>query len=229
MAAAPTKFQVQEEVSLAGRLLRIAGLVQYDLGDNNVVTRYSLVDPSGAAVIVQDEGGKLAMLRPFPPSAAPTADGSTVSVMGEKYNLAGVRKMKLLGTSGTPPAESPSAPLALSGVFQGKMGALLREMVPGGKAQSFFLVKPLQPSELLSGQELAQRVEHERVAAEALAQVEEADDAAEEEKPYAKFVSWAVMLVIMFALFYACSGSDDESSSGGSVRVGTGSHSHGGK
>ena len=84
MAAVPPKFQVEEEVSLAGRMLRVAGLVQYDLGDDNVVTRYSLVDPTGAAVILQQEGGNLSMLRPFPPAAAPTAEGSSVSVMGEK-------------------------------------------------------------------------------------------------------------------------------------------------
>ena len=112
MAAVPPKFQVEEEVSLAGRMLRIAGLVQYDLGDDNVVTRYSLVDPTGAAVILQQEGGNFSMLRPFPPAAAPTAEGSSVSVMGEKYNLAGVRKMKMLGASGKPPAESPQAPLS---------------------------------------------------------------------------------------------------------------------
>ena len=47
MAAVPPKFQVQEEVSLAGKILRVAGLVQYDLGGDTVITRYSLVDPTG--------------------------------------------------------------------------------------------------------------------------------------------------------------------------------------
>jgi hypothetical protein len=231
MAAVPPKFQVEEEVSLAGRMLRIAGLVQYDMGDDNVVTRYSLVDPTGAAVILQQEGGNFSMLRPFPPAAAPTAEGSSVSVMGEKYNLAGVRKMKMLGASGKPPAESPQAPLTLSGVFEGKMGRLLREMVPGAKAQSYFLVKPVQKDELLSGQELAHKQDQDRVAAQAMAQVQEVEDAEEEEKPFAKFASWAVSLAVIFALAWACSGDDDDSSSssgGHSVRIGSGSHSHGG-
>ena len=230
MAAVPPKFQVEEEVSLAGRLLRVAGLVQYDLGDNNVITRYSLVDPTGAGVILQHEGGNLSMLRPFPPAAAPTAEGSSVSVMGEKYSLAGVRKMKRLGASGIPPAESPNAPLALSGVFEGKMGRLLREMVPGAKSQNFFLVKPLQSGDLLSGQELAQKMDEARVVAQAMAQVQEVEDAEEEEKPFAKFVSWVVSLLVIFALAYACGDDDDTSSSGGhSVRIGSGGHAHGGK
>jgi hypothetical protein len=140
--------------------------------------------------------------------------------------------MKMLGASGKPPAESPQAPLALSGVFEGKMGRLLREMVPGAKAQSYFLVKPVQKDELLSGQELAHKQDQDRVAAQAMAQVQEVEDAEEEEKPFAKFASWAVSLVVIFALAWACSGDDDDdtSSSGGhSVRIGSGSHAHGGK
>lgn len=225
---ADTRFQLGQELELGGKPMKVAGLLQFDDGSGQAITRYALAGPAGASVILQEEAGVVSMLRPFPPAAAPTAEGSTVTVMGEKYELAGVRKLKLGATSGELPAGTPKAPLVLSGLFKGKMGTLIREVVPGAAAQAYFLVKPVAQGELLTGEELAQRLEAERIVAELNAQTAEAEAEEGAQKPLAKIGGWIVAILVIGALVYACSG-DDESSSSGSVRVGTGSHSHGGK
>ena len=230
MQPTASRFQLGQELALSGKPMKVAGLAQYDAGDGQIVTRYMLAGAAGAAIILQEDGGAIAMLRPFPPAALPVAEGSTVTVMGEKYALAGVRKLKALAASGELPAGTPRAPLVLSGRFEGKMGLLLREMVPGTAAQTYFLVKPVAKDDLLTGEELAQRLEAERVVAEIQAEADESDAAASKQKPLVKAGVWIVMILVVVALVYACSGSDDDSSSSsGSVRVGTGSHSHGGK
>jgi hypothetical protein len=228
MATAASRFQVGEELALAGKPMKVAGLVQYDTG-SEAITRYTLAGDAGAAVILQEEGGAHAILRPFPPAAAPVAEGSTVTVVGEKYALAGVRKLKTIAASGQHAAELANAPLVLSGVFKGNMGTLLREVVPGAAAQSYFLVKQIARNELLNGAELAQQLEAERIVAELNAQAAESEADESEQKPLAKIGSWVVAILVIVALVWACSGDDDDSSSSGSVRVGTGSHSHGGK
>jgi hypothetical protein len=225
-----TMFRQDEDVSLAGKPMRVAGLMQFDLGGDQVITRYSLAGDGSAPVLLQEEAGKLAMLRPFPPSAAPEASGGIVMVMGEKYTLSGVRRMKVVGASGRPPLEPPKAGVLLSGVLEGKMGALLREVVPGNPAQSYYLLKPMGADEVLSGEAVAKRKEGERLAAEVAAQAEDAEEAEASEKPWAKAAAWIVVILVIVGLAYACTGSDDDSSgsssSSHSVRVGGG---HGGK
>lgn len=226
MATVAPRFAVGQDLLFTGKPMRIAGLVQYDAGDGKVVTRYALSAPGGPLVL-QEDGATLSLLRPFPAAAPPVAEGSTVSVMGEKYALAGVRKLKAAGAAGEAIPGVPKAPLVLSGLFEGKMGSLLREVVPGAAAQAFFLVKPVAKEDVLTGEELAQRMEAERVVAEMNAQAAEAEEEESAQKPLAKIGSWVVAILVIVALVWACSGDDDSSS--GSVRVGTGHYSHGGK
>lgn len=227
MATVAAKFQVGQDLLFTGKPMRVTGLVRYDAGDGKVITRYALSAPGGP-LILQDDGATLSLLRPFPAAAPPVAEGSNVSVMGEKYALAGVRRLKTAGATGEPIPGAPKAPLVLSGLLQGKMGSLLREVVPGAAAQTYFLVKPVAKEDVLTGEELAQRLEDERVAAEMSAQAAESEEAEAEQKPLAKIGGWVVTVLVIVGLVWACSG-DDESSSSGSVRVGTGHFSHGGK
>ena len=137
MSLAPAKFKLDEEISFSGKPMRVAGFVQYEGANAQVSTRYQLVAATGAPVILEENGSQFSMLRPFPPTAQPQATGGTVMVMGAKYALAGVRKLKVLGSTGQPPGGPPKAPLVLSGLFEGEMGALVREMAPGAPAQTF--------------------------------------------------------------------------------------------
>lgn len=150
--------------------------------------------------------------------------------MGEKYTLGAVRRLKVLGAAGEAPGGVAKAPLLLSGVFEGANGVIFRELVPGATAQAYYFVKQLAPSEVLSGAELAKRREGERLAAEVVEQAEEADATEKKEKPLAKVAVWIVAVLVVGGLVYACSGSDDESSSSSSrtsVRFGSGSHGGG--
>jgi hypothetical protein len=218
MSLRESKFKVDEEVSCVGKVMRVAGLVQYEGENALLTTRYLLAEPAGAPVILEETGSRLMLLRPFPPASQPQAAGETVTVMGEKYSLAKVRKLKLLGAAGNAPAIAPKAQLLLSGLFEGKMGALVREMAPGTPAQTFYSMKPVSPEEVLSGAQLAAVRESERQAAEqqALAQADE------EETPKGgmlqKAIGWIVTILVVAGLGYACSGSDESDSSGGSAR-----------
>lgn len=218
MALRESKFKLDDEVSCAGKLMRVAGLVQFEGGGDALTTRYLLAEPSGAPVILEESGDKLALLRPFPPASQPQPSGNTVTVMGEKYLLAGVRKLKVLGSTGNAPGGAPKAPLLLSGVFEGKMGSLVREMAPGSPVQTFFSVKAVGPEEVLSGAQLAAAKEAGRAAAEqqALAQGEEEETG--KGGMLQKAIGWIVTIVVVGGLGYACSGSDDGESSGGSAR-----------
>ena len=233
MASIAAKYQVGQELALSLKPMKVAGLVQDDAGNGQLITRYTLAAPTGP-LILQEDGDAHALLRPFPPAAQPTAEGSTVSVMGEKYELGTVRKLKTLGVAGEPPPGTPKAPLLLSALFKGNMGTLLREVVPGVAAQAYFLVKPVGKDELLTGEELAKLREAERVVAELNAQAVESEAAESAQKPWVKAAVWIVIILVIVGLVYACSGSSDDSSSSSSssshsVRTGTGSHGHGGK
>jgi hypothetical protein len=73
----------------------------------------------------------------------------------EKYTLVGVRKLKVLDVGGAVPGVAPRVPVILSGIFEGPMGTLMREMVPGMSAQLYYLVKPLVAGEILSAAKYA--------------------------------------------------------------------------
>jgi hypothetical protein len=217
MALRPSKFKLDEGVSVAGKSARVAGRVQFEGAEAQLTTRYLLAEPSGATQILEESGGKFTLLRPFPPAAAPQAAGNTVTVMGEKYTLGTVRKLKVLGVEGRAPVAGPAAPLMLSGLFEGKMGALVREMAPGAGTQAFFSVKPVSPQEVLNGEQLAAIQEAERLAAEQRAQLEADEEEGDSGSPVQKIVTWVVAVLVVAGLAYACTGSEDESS--GSART----------
>jgi hypothetical protein len=217
VALRPSKFKLDEDVSVAGKSVRVAGRVQFEGADAQLTIRYLLAEPSGATQILEESGGKFVLLRPFPPAAAPQAAGNTVTVMGEKYTLGAVRKLKVLGTEGRAPVAGPAAPLLLSGLFAGKMGALVREMAPGAGTQAFFSVKPVSPQEVLNGEQLAAIQEAERLAAEQRAQLEADEEEGDSGSPVQKIVTWVATILVVAGLAYACTGSEDESS--GSART----------
>ena len=230
MALQPAKFSLDEEISYAGKPMKVAGLVQYEGADAKVATRYLLADATGAPVILEESGAQFSVLRPFPASAQPVAAGSTVTVMGEKYTLSGVRKFKVLGAAGQPPGGTPKAELLLSGLFKGQMGSLVRDMAPGSGVQSFYSLKPVHADEVLTSAQRVALLEAERAAAEVRAQSEEQDDAGTGRGPMAKAAIWIVVMVVVTGLGFACSGSDDEGGSSGSARSGFhGGGGHGGK
>ena len=229
MTLKQSKFKVGEELSFSGRPVRVAGLVQFEDPGAQVFTRYLLAEAAGAPMILEENAQAFALLRPFPANSQPQTSGNTVTVMGEKYALKGVRKLKVLGSDGQAPGGAPKGPLMLSGMFEGQMGALVREMIPGVPAQSFYSVKPVPAAEVLSGAQLAAKQEAERQVAEM--QEEAVAEEAESGKGgwLQKAVTWIVTLAIIGGLMYACSSSEGDDSSGSarsSFHVGGG---HGGK
>lgn len=216
MALKPSKFKLDEEISFTGKPMKVAGLVQYEGANAQLATRYLLAEPAGAPVILEDNGAQFSLLRPFPASAQPQAAGSTVMVMGAKYTLSGVRKLKVLGAAGQPPGGAPKGEMLLSGTFEGEMGKLLREMAPGAGVQTFYSLKPVHADDVLTGAQRAAALEEKRLAAEAKAQDEEQDEPAAGRSMLAKAASWIATIVVVAGLGYACSGPDDDGS--GSAR-----------
>lgn len=67
----PSKFAIEEEVTLSGKPARVSGVVQFDGGNDQVITRYQLTGSGGSLVLQEDATVGLALLRPFPPRAIP--------------------------------------------------------------------------------------------------------------------------------------------------------------
>jgi hypothetical protein len=226
MPLQPSKFKLDEEISLYGKPMLVAGRLQMESPDAKLTTRYTLADASGASQLLEEEPeNKFTLLRPFPPAAQPLAAGNTVSVMGEKYTLGAVRRLKVTGSEGR--VSGGAGSMLLSGLFQGGVGSLVREMVPGAPAQSFYSAKPVHPNEVLGAAERAAQAEAERAAANARAEAEDEAEEGEKSSPIAKAVTWIVVVLVIIGLVYACSG-DDEGSSG-SARTSFSSGSSGGK
>jgi hypothetical protein len=143
-------FALEEQVVFRDRPMRVTGRVQFEGSSGQLTFRYQLSDADGAPVIVEEGEGRFAMLRPFPPAARFKTADNTIIVGTEKYTLVGVRRLKVLDVSGNAAGIVPKAPLILSGVFEGLMGTLMREMVPGKPMQAYYLLKPLADGELLS-------------------------------------------------------------------------------
>lgn len=227
MALQPSKFKLDEEVSFAGKPMRVAGLVQLEAPDAQLATRYLLAGATGAPQIVEETGGKFSLLRAFPPASLPQASGNTVTVMGEKYTLKGVRKLKVLGAAGQAPGGASAAAVLLSGVFEGAMGSLLREIVPGASAQAFFSVKAVGAEDLQSAAELAEQQEVARLAAEDQAEAEEETGSSGSGGLLKNILGWGFSILVIVGLGYACSGSDEEGSSSDSARSSVRYHSGG--
>jgi hypothetical protein len=143
-------FMPDEEVVFRGRPMRVAGRVQLEGSSGQLTFRYLLSDPTGAPVIVEEGEGRFAQLRPFPAASQPRTVNNTVSVGPEKYTLVGVRKLTVLDVSGNAPGVAVKATLIVSGIFEGPMGTLMREMVPGTATQVYYLLKPLAAGEVVS-------------------------------------------------------------------------------
>ena len=143
-------FMPDEEVVFRGRPMRVAGRVQFEGSSGQLTFRYLLSDPTGAPVIIEEGEGRFAQLRSFPAASQPRTVNNTVSVGAEKYTLVGVRKLTVLDVSGNAPGVAVKATVIVSGVFEGPMGTLMREMVPGAATQVYYLVKPLASGEVVS-------------------------------------------------------------------------------
>jgi hypothetical protein len=150
MTAQGEIFMPDEEVVFRGRPMRVAGRVQLEGSSGQLTFRYLLSDPTGAPVILEEGEGRYAQLRSFPAASQPRTANNTVSVGPEKYTLVGVRKLTVLDVSGNAPGVALKASLIVSGIFEGPMGTLMRELVPGTDTQVYYLVKPLAPGEVVS-------------------------------------------------------------------------------
>jgi hypothetical protein len=143
-------FLLDEAVVFRGRPMQVAGRVQFEGANGQLTFRYLLSEPAGAPVVVEEGEGRFALLRALPPAAQLQTANNVISVGAEKYTLVGVRKLKILDVSGNVPGVAPRVPVILSGMFEGPMGTLMREMVPGMTIQQYYLLKPLAPGEVLS-------------------------------------------------------------------------------
>lgn len=143
-------FMPDEEVVFRGRPMRVAGRVQLEGSSGQLTFRYLLSDPTGAPVVLEEGEGRFAQLRSFPAASQPRTVNNTVSVGAEKYTLVGVRKLTVLDVSGNAPGVAVRASVIVSGVFEGPMGTLMREMIPGTDTQVYYLVKPLAAGEVVS-------------------------------------------------------------------------------
>jgi len=202
MALQPSRFKLDDQLSVAGKRVRVAGRLQLATDDGSVATRYLVVDAAGTAQILEERGEELALLRPLPPEGQRAA-GKTVAVLGSKYALAGLRKMTVSGAEGQAPLAAPGAQLLLSGMFESPSGALLRELVPGTSVQTFFGVKPVAAEEVLGAEQLAARQEAERFAAEQQAEAKAEAEEAESHGMLKKAAGWIVVIVVVGALAYA--------------------------
>jgi len=143
-------FMLDEDVVFRGRPMRVAGRVQLEGSSGQLTFRYALADATGAPVMLEEGEGRFALLRALPAAAPLRAADDTVTVGAEKYTLVGVRKLKVLDISGNIPGIAARATLILSGILEGPMGTLMRELAPGSGTQVYYLVKPLAAGEMLS-------------------------------------------------------------------------------
>jgi hypothetical protein len=148
-------FTLNEPVVFRGRPMRVTGRVQFAGSSGQLTFRYQLSDAAGAPVVLEEGEGHFALLRPFPPAARFKTADNTIIVGTEKYTLVGVRRLKVLDISGNAAGIAARAPLILSGIFEGLMGTLMRELVPGKRTQVYYLLKPLAAGEILSAAEYA--------------------------------------------------------------------------
>jgi hypothetical protein len=147
----PKVFAIDAAVMFRGKPMRVAGRMLLEGASGQSTFRYLLSGGAGAPVLLEQAAAeRYALLRPFPPAAQPHTAGNTVSVGKERYTLVGVRRLKVLETRGQVPGATPKTELLLSGMFEGPMGTLMREMVPGSAQQVYYLIKPLATGDLLS-------------------------------------------------------------------------------
>jgi hypothetical protein len=162
---APPEFELDAMVAYRGKPMRVAGRLRLEGVSGQVSRRYLFADDSGAPVVVEEAEGRYSLLRPFPPAARPPTKGNTITVGVERYTLVGVRRLKVLESLGLVPGSTGKAELLVSGMYEGLMGTLMREIVLGTDRQVIYLVRPLHEGDLLSEAEHAARRAAERQAA----------------------------------------------------------------
>jgi hypothetical protein len=164
--AKPQVFSLDDKVVFRGKPMRVAGRMLLEGASGQSTFRYLLSDGAGAPVLLEQAAeNRFALLRPFPSGAQPDTAGKTVTVGEERYTLVGVRRLKVLETRGQAPTAIPKSKLLLSGMFEGPMGTLMRELVPDSDQQLYYLVKPLPGGDLLSATAHAAAREAKRRAA----------------------------------------------------------------
>jgi len=164
--AEPQVFSLGAEVVFRSKQMRVAGRMLLEGVSGQSTFRYLLTDESGAPVLLeQAAAGKYALLRPFPSAARPPTSGNTIMVGVERYTLVGVRRLKVLEVLGQVPGSVARGELLLSGMFEGLMGTLMRELVPGTDRQVFYLVRGVETGDMLSAEAHAAAREAESRAA----------------------------------------------------------------
>jgi hypothetical protein len=159
-------FALEAKVVFRGKPMRVAGRMLLEGASGQSTFRYLLTDESGAPVLLeQAAASKYALLRPFPSAARPPTAGNTISVGVERYTLVGVRRLKVLEVLGQVPGSLARGELLLSGMFEGLMGTLMRELVPGTDRQVFYLVRAVESGDMLSAEAHAAALEAESRAA----------------------------------------------------------------
>ena len=98
-------------------------------------------------------------------AARPRTAGNTITVGVERYTLVGVRRLKVLEVLGQAPGSAAPAQMLVSGMFEGLMGTLMRELVVGSNQQVYYLVRPVASGEMLTAAAQAAAREAESRAA----------------------------------------------------------------
>ena len=144
-------FGLDAQVVFRGKPMRVAGRMLLEGASGQSTFRYLLIDEAGAPVVLeQAAANRYALLRPFPPAARPPTQGNTITIGVERYTLVGVRRLKVLELLGQATGAVTRAELLVSGMYEGLMGTLMREMVPGTNRQVYYLVRPVGTDDVLS-------------------------------------------------------------------------------
>jgi hypothetical protein len=144
-------FDIHAETVFRGKPMRVMGRMRLEGASGQISIRYFLSDGEGAPVLLEQVAGdRYALLRPFPPAARPHTKGNTITVGVERYTLVGVRRLKVLEVLGQAPGSPAGAAMLVSGMFEGLMGTLMRELVLGSDQQVYYLVRPVATGEMLS-------------------------------------------------------------------------------
>lgn len=165
-------FGLDAPVVFRDKPMRVAGRMLLEGASGQSTFRYLLTDEAGGPVLLeQASAARYALLRPFPAAARPNTAGNTITVGVARYTLVGVRRLKVLELLGQAPSPAARAELLVSGMYEGLMGTLMRELVAGTDRQVYYLVRPVESGTLLSAAAHA-----EAKAAESRAAGDEAGD-----------------------------------------------------
>jgi hypothetical protein len=159
-------FTLDAQVVFRDKPMRVAGRMLLEGASGQSTFRYLLADDAGAPVLLEQAAAhRFALLRPFPPAARPRTAGNTIAVGVERYTLVGVRRLKVLELLGQSTGTVARGELLVSGMYEGLMGTLMRELVPGTDRQLYYLIRPVETGDVLSAEAHAEAREAESRAA----------------------------------------------------------------